>query len=159
LALSCLVVAVRPQDRTAERKIAALAARSHGVVTRAELVGAGVTPAEIKQRLGTGALLRRFPSVFRVGHAAPSLRADYLAAVRACGHGALLCGQAAAHVYGIVKTEPSQPEVLTRTERRIDGVKTGFPSRRCHGQSSISHATSPQTISHVRVTKPRFDTE
>ena len=44
--------------------------------------------------------------------------------MRACGHGALLCGQAAAHVYGIVKTEPSQPEVLTRTERRIDGVKT-----------------------------------
>jgi len=85
---------------------------------------AGVTPAEIKQRLGTGALIRRYRGVYRVGHSAPSLRAEYLAAVRACGSGALLFGRAAAYLYVILKGRPPGPEVLTLTERRIPGART-----------------------------------
>src|SRR6188508_2552391 len=99
-----LSVAVRPQDRKADRKIAELAARTHGVVTRRELDRAGITPAEIRHRLGTGALIREYLGVFRVGHRAPSLTADYLAAVRACGEGSLLAGRAAGYLYGIVKS-------------------------------------------------------
>jgi Transcriptional regulator, AbiEi antitoxin len=62
---------------------------AHGVVTRAQLLRAGVTEAAIEQRLRIGALLREHRGVYRVGHRAPSLEARYLAAVWACGEGAL----------------------------------------------------------------------
>jgi hypothetical protein len=101
-----------------------MAARSHGVVTRAELLRAGVTPAEIRSRLASGALLREYDGVYRVGHRAPSAEARYLAAVRACGDGALLSGRSAAYLFGLLPGSAPGPEVTARTERRIEGIKT-----------------------------------
>ncbi len=63
-----------------ERLLASLAGPAHGVVTRGDLIRAGVTVAETKQRLRTGALIRVHRGVYRVGHAAPSPEARYLAA-------------------------------------------------------------------------------
>jgi putative AbiEi antitoxin of type IV toxin-antitoxin system len=114
---------VQPQRRTVEGILGKLAASSHGVVTRAELVNAGVTPEEIKSRLASGALILTHRGVFRVGHAAPSLEARYLAAVKACGPGSLLAGRAAAHLLHLLKRPPSLPEVLTTRYRRPTGVR------------------------------------
>jgi hypothetical protein len=112
------------RDRTVEEVIGGLASRGHGVVTRASLLEAGVTPDEIRHRLGSGALLREHAGVYRVGHRAPSLLASYLAAVWACGPGSLLSGLAAAHLLGLRRGPAPLPEVLTRTERRVPGIKT-----------------------------------
>jgi hypothetical protein len=101
-----------------------LAGSQHGVVTRAQLLGAGITLAELEHRLGTGALLPVHRGVYRVGHRAPSVEARYLAAVMACGEGALLSGRAAAHLYGLIKGPAPAPEVTTRTQRRVPGVTT-----------------------------------
>jgi hypothetical protein len=101
-----------------------LAGSQHGVVTRAQLLRAGVTLAELEHRLGTGALLPVHRGVYRVGHSAPSVEARYLAAVLACGEGALLSGRAAAHLFGLLKGSAPAPEVTTRTERRVPGVRT-----------------------------------
>ena len=111
-------------DRTVDSKIAALGTRRHGVVTRAELLAAGVSSKQIKARIGKGTLLREHRGVYRVGHRAPSTEATYLAAVLAVGDGAVLCGRAAAHVWGLVKGEPPSPEVIGVTERRIEGLTT-----------------------------------
>jgi len=118
---------MRPKVRTVEQKLARIAGRNHGVVTRAELLRAGITADEIKRRLRIGALIRQHRGVYRVGHRAPSVEARYLAGVRACGPGAALSGRAAAHLHGLVKGSPPPPEVTTPTERRVPGVKT----RRC----------------------------
>jgi very-short-patch-repair endonuclease len=48
--------------------------------------------------------------------------ATYLAAVRACGPGALLAGRAAAHLWSLIKGSPPQPEVTAATDRRVKGV-------------------------------------
>ena len=112
------------QSRTVEWVLAKLAAASHGVGTRLELVDAGVTADEIAHRLRIGALQREHHGVYRVGHRAPSVEARYLAAVRACGDAALLCGLAAAFIWGLIKGEPPPPEVLAPTERRVKGVNT-----------------------------------
>ena len=101
-----------------------MAGLAHGVVTRAQLLGAGITTAEIEQRLRTGALLREHRGVYRVGHRAPGIEASYLAAVWACGDGALLSGRAAGHLLGIVKGRAPAPEVTAPTERRVRGVTT-----------------------------------
>jgi very-short-patch-repair endonuclease len=115
---------VRPKGRTAEAELARLAAGQHGVVTRGQLLDAGVTIAELKSRVRTGALLPVHRGVYRVGHRAPSVEARYLAAVLACGEGALLSGRAAAHLLGLLKGSAPPPEVTTRTERRVPGVRT-----------------------------------
>jgi very-short-patch-repair endonuclease len=116
------VVAVRQKGRTAEQILADLATNSHGVVRRAELLRAGISAGEIKQRLANGSLLRVHHGVYRVGHRARSVEADYLAAVKACGEGAVLAGRAAAHLWELIKGSPPPPEVLAPTQRRVDGV-------------------------------------
>jgi hypothetical protein len=94
------------------------------VVKREVLLRAGVTVAEIDHRVRTGGLLVEHRGVYRVGHQAPNLEARYMAAVLACGEGALLCGRAAGYLFGAFKGPAPPPEVLTPTERRVAGVKT-----------------------------------
>jgi hypothetical protein len=101
-----------------------MAGAEHGVVTRAELLRAGISAAGIQRRVRKGVLLPEYPGVYRVGHRAPSVEAQYLAAVRACGEGALLSGRAAGYLLGLLKGRPPPPEVTTPTWRRIDGVRT-----------------------------------
>jgi very-short-patch-repair endonuclease len=110
--------------RTVETVVARIASRSHGVVTRRQLLATGVSEDEIDHRIAAGALLREHRGVYRVGHRAPSVEARYLAAVLACGDGALLSGQAAGHLWGLLKGAAPPPEVTAPTERRIAGVRT-----------------------------------
>jgi hypothetical protein len=113
-----------PLSGTVEQVAGRIADSAHGVVSRGELLRAGVSVDQIKGRLRSGALRREFPGVYRVGHRAPSVEARYLAAVKACGEGARLCGRAAGHLLGIVKGPPPPPEVTAPTNRRPKGVKT-----------------------------------
>jgi hypothetical protein len=111
-------------DRTVEENLAVIASATHGVVTRQQLLGTGVTRHEIALRLRRGDLLREHPGVYRVGHRAPSVEATYLAAVLAAGEGALLSGLAAAYLWGLVKGPAPPPEVICPKQRRIVGVRT-----------------------------------
>ena len=114
-------------------------------MTRRQLLRAGITAAEIKQRLGTGALIREHRAVYRVGHRAPSLEARYLAAVRACCERSLLRGQAAAFLYGILKRRsPPPPEVLTTRQRPVQGVRT-LRTRRIDRRDAASYRSVPVT--------------
>ena len=92
------------------------------MVTRSGLLEAGITPDEIRHRLTGGSLLRVHPSVYRVGHAASWTEAQYLAAVLACGAGAVLGGRASAHNYGIVRGQAPAVEVTCPRERRVPGI-------------------------------------
>jgi hypothetical protein len=112
-----------------ERELARIADRRYGLVTHTQLIGAGITAAEIKSRVRSGALLREYRGVYRVGHRAPSLEARYLAAVLACGKGACLSGRAAGHLLGLLKGPAPPPEVTAPTERRVKGVKTSRARR------------------------------
>lgn len=107
-----------------EQRLARIAKLRHGVVTRQEILQAGVTAKEIEWRLRNGSLLREHPGVYRVGHRAPSVEARYMAAVAACGEGAFLSGRAAGWLLGILKGPPPPPEVTGKTRRRVPGVRT-----------------------------------
>ena len=99
------------QLRTVEQRLARLARANHGVVTRDEMTALGISRHEIDSRIRRGSLIRVHRGVYRVGHAAPSTEARYLAAVRACGDGAVLSGRAAAHLLSLIKGPPPPPEV------------------------------------------------
>src|SRR5215216_3950527 len=86
-----------------------LATVQHGLVTRGQLLDAGFTPSSIRRRVDDGTLLKEHRGVYRVGHRAPSVEATYLAAVLACGDGALLSGRSAAHLYGLLRSAPALP--------------------------------------------------
>ena len=86
-----------------------------------------MTRRQIARRLETGALLREYPGVYRVGHRAHSVEARYLAAVKACGEGAVLSGRAAAYLLRLLKRAPPPPEVTSSKQRRVPGILT----RRC----------------------------
>ena len=108
---------------TVEQRLAQLASRSHGVVTRAQLLTAGLSARQIDERLKKGALIRMHRGVYRVGHRAPSLEARYMAAVKASGQGGVLSGMAAAFLWGLVKGTAPPPEVTARVKRRVKGVR------------------------------------
>src|SRR5690242_5144245 len=112
---------MRGQDRI----VGSIASGQHGVVTRRQLLEAGLSPRSIEERLDKGSLIRVYPGVYRVGHGAPSVEADYMAAVLACGQGSVLSGCAAAHMLGLIRGAPApEPEVTAPTERHIPGITT-----------------------------------
>lgn len=113
-----------PSRWTVEQRLALIATRQHGVVTRRQLLESGLSRENIRSRLRRGALLREHRGVYRVGHRAPSVEARYLAAVLACGDGARLSGLAAAHLYELHNGAPPMPEVVASSKRRIPGVRT-----------------------------------
>jgi hypothetical protein len=120
---------MRRQSRTVEQRIAEIADNAHGVVTRRELLAVGVSASGIDRRLRKGVLHSEYPGVYRVGHRAPSVEARYIAAVHACGEGAVLSGRAAGHLLGLLKGRPPKPEVTAPTERDIDGIETRHSRR------------------------------
>jgi hypothetical protein len=90
------------------------------------MLAVAISAAQIKRRARAGALIRQHRGVYRVGHSAPSVLARYMAAVKACGPGALLCGLAAAYLHGLIKGPPPPPEVMTKTQRRVKGLETRY---------------------------------
>jgi Transcriptional regulator, AbiEi antitoxin len=107
-----------------EQELARIAGRQYGVVTRAQLLRAGITFNEIEHRLNVGLLIREHRGVYRVGHRAPSMEARFLAAVLAGGDGALLSGRAAGHLLALLRGSAPELEVTAPTDRRIEGVRT-----------------------------------
>ena len=128
------------------------------MVTRAQLLRAGVTAREIQRRLESGALLPVHRGVYRVGHRAPSIEARYMAAVRAGGDEALLSGRAAAYLLGVVKGKPPPPEVTVPTDRRIKGVKTRRSTQRdATVWRGIPVTTVPRTLVDLAPYLPEED--
>lgn len=105
-------------------RAAAIARRQHGVVTRQQLLTAGVSSAAIDRWLPKRLLHRVHPGVYRLGHRATSTEATYLAAVLAGGEGAALCGFAAAHHYDAFGRRPPAPEITAPVDLRLRGVIT-----------------------------------
>jgi len=109
---------------TTDQRIAWIASRQKGLATWGELRAAGVTERQILWRVRNGRLIPQHRGVYRVGHTAASTDSQYLAAVKACGTGALLAGRAAAFHWRILRGRPPPPEVATPTKREHEGIVT-----------------------------------
>ena len=112
-------------------------------MTRAQLLDAGLSATGIERRLANGILLREHRGVYRVGHRAPSTEATYLAAVYACGEGALLSRRAAAHLFRLIKGSAPRPAVVFPTQRRVPGVETW--RSRVDPRDATTHRAIPTT--------------
>jgi very-short-patch-repair endonuclease/predicted transcriptional regulator of viral defense system len=94
---------VAPQSlRNSHRAAWELAAKQHGVVTRAQLLDLGLTPDAIRHRLARGRLHTVHRGVYGVGRPQLTKHGWWMAAVLACGRDAVLSHTSAAELLGIV---------------------------------------------------------
>lgn len=135
-----------PKSRSVEEVLARIARRAHGVVTRDEMLRAGVSAIEIKRRARKGLLIRQYPGVYRVGHAAASVEASYMAAVKACGEGAVLSGRAAAYLLGLLRGPAPPPEVSTPKDRYVKGLRVRRVRRQATKVRGIPVTSVPETL-------------
>jgi very-short-patch-repair endonuclease len=92
-----------PEVTTPDGVLAAIAGQQHGMITRRQLVAAGLDEHEIAYRVKTGRLIRRHRGVYAVGHVPLSPHARAMAAVLACGPGAVLSHRSAGALWGILR--------------------------------------------------------
>jgi very-short-patch-repair endonuclease len=96
-----------------ERALAALAAMQHGVVGAPQLLALGFTRKQIELRLASGRLHRIHRGVYAVGHAPLTRESHWMAAVLACGRGALLSHRSAATLWELADYPHGPIEVTT----------------------------------------------
>jgi predicted transcriptional regulator of viral defense system len=84
-----------------ERAIQELAARQYGVVALHQLTALGLGPSSVRRRVAAGSLRRLHRGVYAVGLSAPSVNASFIAAVLACGPGAVLSHRSAGAHLGL----------------------------------------------------------
>jgi hypothetical protein len=102
-----------------------LASRQWGIVDDDELRACGFSLAAIRTRRRRGWLHQVYPRVYAMGHAGLTMRARFLAAVKACGPGAALSHFSAAVLWSLLKWEEQWlPEVTIpmRGARNIPGI-------------------------------------
>jgi hypothetical protein len=95
------------------------------MVTRRQLAAIGISRSALSRRIEAGRLERVHRGVYAVGHRQRTREASWIAAVMACGRGAVLSHLDAAVLWKIYATKGSTIHVTTtdRSARRIPGVK------------------------------------
>ena len=84
-----------------DRQVALIAGRQHGVIRTDQLRFAGLSPDAVKRRVRSGRLHRLFRGVYAVGHTELSDKGRILAAVFACGPGAVASHESAAYLWSL----------------------------------------------------------
>ena len=97
---------MRKEIARALQLVAWIATNQHGMVSFAQLVAAGISPAMIDRRVRAGHLHRVYRGVYAVGHTNLSEKGRFMAAVLACGDGAVLSHESAAKLWSLSPTCP-----------------------------------------------------
>lgn len=110
--------------------VARRAAQSHGVLSAAELRACGLSQRAVECGVARGHLHRVHRGVYAVGHTALTPEGRWVAALKACGPGAVLSHGSAAMLLGLLPPD----------DRRIDVTVTGsraHPGLRVHKVRSV----------------------
>jgi predicted transcriptional regulator of viral defense system len=116
--------------------VAELAARQHGVVSRAQLIDCGVSGSAIARWVATSRLHRVHPRVYAVGHSALSLDGRLVAALLYAGPQALLSHTTAGWVWSLIDAAPKRIHVT------VPGRRRSLPAVRLH------HSRHAETAHH-----------
>jgi hypothetical protein len=98
--------------------MAALATRQHGVVALSQLIALGLSRRTVTQWVASGRLHPVHRGVYAVGHAVITLKGRVMAAVLACGPGAVLSHRSAAQLWGLLNDARAVIDVVAAASRR-----------------------------------------
>jgi len=96
-------------------RLAHTAGEQLGLITFAQMAALGFDDSAVRRRVAAGRLHRLHRGVYAVGHGLLSARARRLAAVLACGDGAVLSHRAAAAEWNILAGSPDLIDVSVPT--------------------------------------------
>jgi hypothetical protein len=131
-----------------DRALAELAGRQWGVVSLAQLRALGIGARAVQLRASTGRLHRVHRGVYAVGHRALRVEGRRLAAVLACGPGAVLSHRSAASHWGLLATEQVGIDVTApRGRQGAPGIRL-HRSRSLDAQDTTNHEGIPITTVH-----------
>jgi very-short-patch-repair endonuclease len=124
---------------TPDARVAQIAARQHGAVTRRQLEACGLGSKAITIRVRKGQLHRSHQGVYTVGHPPLSFRERFMAAVLACGEGAVVSHVSAAVLWELLK--PIDGPVHITMPRTSGGSRR--PGIHLHRCSSVNPSPEP----------------
>jgi hypothetical protein len=140
---------MREEIAPAELEIATIAARQHGVVSVLQLHRAGIEKSGISRRVRAGRLHRIHRGVYAVGHVGISLEGKWVAAVLACGDGAVLSHRSAAALWKLLPASQGPVDVSTSAR----GGRARRPGIRLHRCISLDEAATTRRL-EIPVTTP-----
>jgi very-short-patch-repair endonuclease len=100
-----------------DARIAALARSQHGVMSRAQVIDAGMSRRQIDVRVQTGRLEYVLPAVLRISGSSATSRQAAKAATLWAGDGAVLSHGAAGVLWGMEGVRAAKPEVWVQAPR------------------------------------------
>jgi very-short-patch-repair endonuclease len=141
---------VAPPPRDA--RLAALARRQHGVVSLAQLLDLGLSLKGIAERVRTGRLHRIHRGVYAVSPAPLRVEGYWLAAVLACGPGAVLSHRSAAELWELrpsaaTTIDVTVPSRAGRAKRR--GIKVHRSSRLAPEETLVRDGIPVTTVART----------
>ena len=152
---------MREERVKGDAKLAAIAARQHGLVTLTQLIQAGIRRSALSRRVAAGRLHRIHRGVYAVGHAGLSPEGRWMAAVLACGNGAVLSHRSAAELWallphsqgGIHVTVPA-PSGGRRERHGLRIHRSYLPPADTTVRSGIPTTTPARTIADLKRSLP-----
>ena len=128
--------------------MAELAARRWGVLSRAQLRALGVAPATVDYWVQSHRLEVVYRGVYAVGGSVLRGEGHRLAAVLACGPGAVLSHRSAATQWGLLATSQTRIDVMAPASRHgIPGIRL-HRTRSLDAQDTTNHEGIPITTVH-----------
>ncbi len=137
-----LTLGMREESDTPDARVAKIAARQHGVVTAEQLREVGIDKSGVSRRVKSGRLHRLHRGVYAVGHSAPSHHRRWIAAVLACGEGAVLSHHSAAALWELLRPIRGPVHVSVPTSAGLR-KRRGIHLHRCPSLSPVGPPFSP----------------
>lgn len=140
-----------------------LAQRQYGVISRAQAIGAGLSPDVIKFRVRSGRWQQLHPGVYVTFSGRPDRGAWLWAALLAMGPGAVLSYQTAAELHGLTDKPTSPIHVTVPRQRHVVAVKGVRPHRSDRALEAVQAHTYPprttveETVLDLTQTARSFD--
>jgi hypothetical protein len=114
---------MRPQNASRQQAVTQFAEKEHGVLGCHELYGLGLTASSVRRWTADGRLHRVHRGVYAVGRPDLTIAGQWLAAVKACGLGALLSHECAAALWGLRQLSTRAIHVITPRRVRPVGIE------------------------------------
>jgi predicted transcriptional regulator of viral defense system/very-short-patch-repair endonuclease len=126
-------------------RVAKLAARQWGVVSVAQLRALGLTKDAVQRRVRAGRLHRLHHGVYAVGHMVVKREGRWLAAVLACGDGAVLSHRSAAAHWGLLHSEATRTDITVPRRRAANATIRPHISRSLIARDTTTRQGIPIT--------------